>query len=73
VKVLFLVINEGAHPLAPFKDKYVLFESSEAAFAHAKTLGWESPFGLAPNLKPGTLNKYQCGDVNVGVLGMEVR
>jgi hypothetical protein len=49
-------------------EKYKLFTTPEAAYAFARSVGFEDPFGMGQDDRVGFMNTYQAGDVNVGVL-----
>jgi len=69
---MYLVIKNAMFN-KPVKDKYTLFSNEGAAVAFAKELGWEDALNLGLNRKPGIYNAYQCGDVDVAIVFLEVR
>jgi len=68
--MLYLVINNN-HKLK-YKDRYKIFKTSEAALKHAKSVGYEDPYGMGQDWKPGMLNIFNCGDVDVGIIALEI-
>lgn len=56
----------------PYIERFRVFDTAEAAYAHARSEGWEDAFGLGINDKVGMLNSYACGDVWVDVIHLQI-
>jgi len=68
---MVLVINDN--PILKYKDRYVLFTSWDKAFTYADAHGFEDILGFGINKKPGMMNQYQCGNVNIAIIALEVK
>jgi hypothetical protein len=73
--MMILVINKNKDEKSkflPYNQRFRLFKSWKAAVIAAKEVGWEDPYGFGVNTTLGMLNNYQCGDIDVSIMAVEV-
>lgn len=72
---MILVINNNKDQLSrfmPHSQRYRLFKSWKSAVIAAKEVGWEDPYGMGVNTTKGMLNQFQCGEIDVSIMAIEV-
>jgi len=67
---MYLVLNRNN--FLPYKDQYRLFHNRNKAITYAKSLGFEDSFGMGIVDKPGVMNVYCCGDINLGIMKLDI-
>lgn len=61
------------HNEPTYIEKYRLFSDKELAYAFARFWGYEDPFGMGDDDRPGMMNTYQAGDVHIGVIHLDTK
>lgn len=68
-RLMYIVHNAGS--TVPYENAYNLFEDLPDALAFARFLGYENPFGMPLDLRPGIENFYTAGGVKVVIVAVE--
>ena len=56
------------HNELEYIEKFRLFSDSKTAYQFARSWGYEDPFGMGDDDRPGMMNTYQAGEVHIGVI-----
>ena len=69
--LVYLVINNHkSKTFLSFEDKWKIFTDKEKTIAYAESIGFKSLFGVSSAI--GMLSVYQCGDIDVSIIPVEV-
>lgn len=68
--MIYIVVVEKHPDLMTISlgNRFRAFSDPEKALKYAKKMGYEDPFGMGLNSKPGIMNYYSCGEFQVGIL-----
>jgi hypothetical protein len=65
------------HNESTYIEKYRLFSDHDLAYAFARFWGYEDPFGMGDDDRPGMMNTYRAGsgktEVHIGVIHLDTK
>jgi hypothetical protein len=73
---MFLLIDKGARSkLLPYARQFMLFEDFELCLAEAIGRGFTDAWGMFANRapKPGMMNTYSAGEVDISIMQVRVQ